>query len=45
MPFPPGTPLQPSEACPPGADQPLEGPDEAGTTPDVDPGTNEPGFP
>jgi penicillin-binding protein 1B len=45
LPFPPGTPLQPSEDCPPGADRPPDGLDETGATPDDGPGTNEPGFP
>jgi hypothetical protein len=48
MPFPPGTPLEASEACPPGAERPPDGPDgpdETGAIPAGDPGANEPGFP
>jgi penicillin-binding protein 1B len=45
MPFPPGTPLEPSEDCPPGVDRPAEEPDETGATPDDGLGSNEPGFP
>jgi penicillin-binding protein 1B len=45
MPFLPGTPLEPDEACPPGAGQPSDGQEETGATPDGDTGANEPGFP